>query len=354
MRSVVCSKYGNMKDPDPAKRGIVETIDIPEFQIVHDETVKIKVAYCAICGSDPHSVGGAFDRPLPQGLGHEISGIIVEVGKSATKNGFKVGDRVAGNFVRPCGTCYHCRNMQEQFCEFKGDFKCPGMSEYITWHESQLCKLPDNISLRDGCILEPVSVAVRIADKTNVKVGNRVAINGGGPIGLLTLQLMNMYGATSLTMIEPIASRRELAKKYGAEYTIDPINSNVTEEAMKITNGMGFDVVIEVSGTPAGATPMPTITARGGTLVYAAMYPNEWEMAMNLFKVFYRSELTLTGVLMSPYTFPRAAQLLPRLQLKELSEKSFYIDDAAEAFACHLAGEYPKILINCNKDLADL
>ncbi|MDR0492002.1 MAG: alcohol dehydrogenase catalytic domain-containing protein [Oscillospiraceae bacterium] len=351
MKTVFCTKTGDLRDPDETKRAKVEVRDVDERQIVHDETVKIKTAYCAICGSDPHTIGGAFSRPLPMGMGHEISGVIAELGKKATKKGFKVGDRVAGNFLRPCGTCNHCRNKQEQFCDFKGEFQCPGMAEYVVWHESQMFKLPDNVSLKEGCLLEPVSVATRIADKTGIEIGARVAISGGGPIGLLTLQMMNMYGATSLTLIEPIAARRELAKQFGAEHTIDPVNGDIVKEAMEATEGMGFDVIVEVSGAPSAALSMPLIAARGGKIVYAAMYPNEYDMPINLWSVFYRKEITMTGVLLSPYTFPRSVQLLPRLQLKPFTQKYFYIDDVTEAFLAHLSGEYSKVLILCNKEL---
>ena len=78
---------------------------------------------------------------------------------------------------------------QQQFCEHIQDYNRPGMAETVTWHESQVYKLPDDVSLLKGCLLEPTSVAVRIADKTRIKVGDRVAICGGGPIGQLALQV---------------------------------------------------------------------------------------------------------------------------------------------------------------------
>lgn len=354
MKTVFVTKTGSLLDPDESQRAVLEVLDVPEKQIEHDETVKIKVGYCAICGSDPHSIAGAFNRPLPLGLGHEVSGVIVELGKKATKKGFKVGDRVAGNFLRPCGTCDYCRNKQEQFCNFKGEFQCPGMAEYITWHESQLYKLPDSISLREGCLMEPISVAVRIADKTNIEIGARVAISGGGPIGLLALQLMKMYGATSLTLIEPIEARRQLAKEMGAEYTIDPIKGDLLKEAMEITDGLGYDVVIEISGVPGSAIAMAPIAACGGMIVFGAMYPNDYEMPLNMADVFYRRELTMTGMLLSPYTFPRTNRLLTSLDLDAFTQKYFYIDDATEAFETHLSGKYPKVLILCNKDLENV
>ncbi len=141
----------------------------------------------------------------------------------AHRTGLQVGDRVAGNFLRFCGTCPPCREGRQQFCEHIQDYNRPGMAETVTWHESQVYKLPDEVSLLEGCLLEPTSVAVRIADKTRIKVGDRVAICGGGPIGQLALQVMRMNGATSLTLIEPIAERREMALRHGAEHVIDPV-----------------------------------------------------------------------------------------------------------------------------------
>jgi (R,R)-butanediol dehydrogenase/meso-butanediol dehydrogenase/diacetyl reductase/L-iditol 2-dehydrogenase len=120
---------------------------------------------------------------------------------------------------------------------------------------------------------------------------------------------------------------------------------------MAVTNNMGYDVVLECSGTAAGATAVLGIIARGGRIVYAAMYPNDFEMPVNLSKHFYHNEITMTGMLLSPYTFPRTNQLLTRLKLDDFTENYFYIDDVVEAFKTHLSHKYPKILILCNKDL---
>ena len=347
MKSVTVVKVGSLRDPNEETRGQIAVCDIPE-QELGPEDVRIKVAYCAICGSDPHLVENIFGWEPPFGMGHEVSGVIVEVGPKATKKGLKVGDRVAGNFLHFCGTCYYCQNGQQQFCENCNETNYPGMSETIVWHESQVYKLPDNVSLKMGCLLEPVSIAVRIMDKANVRFGERVAICGGGPIGLLALQGIVMSGGTDITLIEPIAERRELALKYGAKHVIDPMTQDVTDEAMKITNDLGFDTVIDCSGSVHAVTPLPGITAKGGKLIYAAMYPNTYEMPLNLYKYCYFNELTITGLYVAPYAFPRALQIMPRFQLEDFTCKAFDIDDAVEAFKCHISGKYPKILIRPN------
>lgn len=351
MKTVAVTKIGSLRDPNEDTRGVIGVVDFPE-QPLGPEDVRVRVAYAAICGSDPHLAEGFFGTDVPIGLGHEISGVIEALGERATRTGLKVGDRVAGNFLRFCGTCGPCRDGKQQFCEFIQDYNRPGMAETVTWHESQVYKLPDNVSLLKGCLLEPASVAVRIADKTHIRVGDRVAICGGGPIGQLALQMMKMNGATSLTLIEPIAKRREMALRHGADFVIDPIAENQGERANEFTDGRGYDIVIDASGSPRAVQGLLDIAAKGGTVIYGAMYPHDFEMPLNLSDYLYLKELSLTGVFISPYTFPRALQILPHLDLDELTQSVIDLDNAAEAFEVHISGKYPKVVIRCN-DLDD-
>ena len=349
MKTIAAIKLGDMKAANKEERGKVAVMDFPERPLGPTD-VKVKVAYCSICGSDPHIVGGAFpDRIPPFGLGHEVSGVVAELGSEATIKGLKVGDSVAGNFLRFCGTCYYCNGGRQQFCtNAKDESVSPGMAEYVIWDESQIWKIPNDFDLAKGCLLEPVSVATRIVDKANMKIGSRVCIQGGGPIGLLTLQLMAMHGGTSLTMIEPIRQRRELALRFGADHVIDPKTADVVAECDKITGGLGYDVVVEVSGyAPAAGIPIE-IAAKCGTVLYSAMFPTDYELPLNLYQKCYQRELTITGTMVSPYTFPRAVQLLQRMDLEPFVRNVYPIDNPEEAFAAHLSGRYPKILIKCN------
>lgn len=348
MRTVAVTKIGSLRDPDESTRGRIGVVDFPE-QPLGPEDVRIRVAYAAICGSDPHLAEGFFGTDVPIGLGHELSGIIEALGERATRNGLRVGDRVAGNFLRFCGTCRPCQEGRQQFCENIQEYNRPGMAETVTWHESQVYKLPDDVSLLKGCLLEPTSVAVRIADKTNIRVGDRVAICGGGPIGQLALQVLKMHGATSLTLIEPIADRREMALRHGAEHVIDPVAEDQRARADEITGGRGYDVVVDASGSPRAVRGLLDIAAKGGTVVYGAMYPETFEMPLNLSDYLYLKELTLTGVFVSPYAFPRALQILPHLDVDELTRAVFPLESAVEAFRAHVSGEHPKVVIRCNE-----
>ncbi|MEO8527821.1 MAG: alcohol dehydrogenase catalytic domain-containing protein [Pseudolysinimonas sp.] len=346
MKTIAVTKIGNLRDPDPETRGRVGIVDFPA-QPLGEEDVRIRVAFAAICGSDPHLAEGFFGTAVPIGLGHEISGVVDALGERAHRTGLAVGDRVAGNFVRFCGTCLPCREGRQQFCEYLQDYNRPGMSEFVTWHESQVYRLPDSVSLLMGCLLEPTSVAVRIVDKAHLEVGQRVAVCGGGPIGQLVVQLMRRHGATSLTMIEPIASRRAMAQRHGAEHVIDPLAQDAVAIAQEITLGRGFDVVVDASGSTRAVSGLLDLAARGGTVIYGAMYPEDFEMPLNLSDRLYLQELTLTGVFISPYAFPRALQLLPQLDVEELTATVFPFWEAVDAFDAHLSGQHPKVIIHC-------
>ncbi|MFC7401383.1 zinc-binding dehydrogenase [Citricoccus sp. GCM10030269] len=348
VETVAITRIGNLRASDAGQRGEVGIVTFPAHEL-GPEDVRITVAYAAICGSDPHLAEGFFGTDVPIGLGHEISGVIAELGPGVKRTDLAVGDRVSGNFIRFCGSCAPCQDGRQQFCEHAGEYNRPGMARSVVWHESQVYRLPEDVSLLQGCLLEPTSVAVRIADKTRVRPGDRVAICGGGPIGQLTLQVMRRYGASSLTLIEPIADRRELGQRFGARHVVDPVNESLADRAGEITGGAGFDVVIDASGSRHAVAGLLDIAAPGGMVVYGAMYPEDYELPLNLSDYLYRKELTLTGVFVSPYTFPRAVRILEDLDLEPFLQSVFDFEDAPEAFETHLSGTYPKVVIRCNR-----
>jgi (R,R)-butanediol dehydrogenase/meso-butanediol dehydrogenase/diacetyl reductase/L-iditol 2-dehydrogenase len=349
MKAVFCTKVGELLDRDPKTRGAVDCVDAPEPEPGADE-VKIKIAYCGICGSDPHTVAGIFKEPAPFPLGHEMSGVVVDVGPGAKTGGFKVGDRVSGNFRKVCGACYDCTNAQEQFCHVTGPpVGC--MAEYVVWHEKQLVKLPDNVSLLQGSLLEPVSIAVRAMDKSNMKFGQNVLVSGGGPIGLLILQAINMFGAANLTLLEPNAQRRGLAKKYGAKYVFDPTKDDVKAQAEEITDGRGYDVIFEVSGVPAAASSMFDLAASLANILFVAQYPRDYHMPVNAYEQLYAKEVNVTGMFVSPYAFSRTARIIERFDLDAFTRAVYDIDACKEAFDTHMSGRHPKVIIRCNPDM---
>ena len=325
----------------------IALLNLPEPQIENPDEVKIKISYCAICGTDAHFYAGHLDDIIPDSavpyrLGHEATGIVVELGEKATAKGLKIGDRVTYYFKAYCGDCYYCRNGQEQFCtNVKNNMTA--MSDYIVVSEQQVYKLPDTVGMREGCMSEPVSVCLHGIDLANIRPGSRVAISGGGGIGLLCLQLAALSGACELTVIEPVPEKRELALKLGAKYVVDPSSEDTAARCAEITGGLGYDSVIETSGSRHACQPDYDILARGGTLVYFALYGTAYAFPINMWDAFNR-EATIRFVYQSPYVWPRTLALLERLQLSGLTDKVFRPEECVAGFDAQLTGKYPKVL----------
>lgn len=354
MKCLAVTRPGSLRDKHPETGGVIEIMDVPEPQVCGPTEVKIKVAYCAICASDPHVAENIFNRTPPYGMGHEISGVIVDMGEQVNTKGLKIGDRVAGNFLRACGRCYHCQNGHPEFCNHAIDEgAAPGYAEYVIWDESQVWKIPDDMSLRKACLLEPTSIALRVADRTELKAGQRAAVQGGGPIGLLIAQMLKMKGATDLTVIEPKPDRRAFGEKFGADHVIDPTVTDVVAECRRITGGLGFDVVIEITGVSSIVDIPLKIAAYGGTAVYVAMYDDDCHLPVLLNDSLYDKNLTITATKVAPFCFPRAVQILSRMELDDFMPVSFPLTEARKAFDTFFTGDYLKVLINCNEDLAD-
>jgi (R,R)-butanediol dehydrogenase/meso-butanediol dehydrogenase/diacetyl reductase/L-iditol 2-dehydrogenase len=321
--------------------GILEVEEVPEPQPGPDE-IKVKIAYCGLCGTDPESLAGHFPPfTEPYILGHESSGTIAELGSNVA--GYQVGQKVACNFRSFCGGCYYCRNKMEHYCE-NASHASGGMAEYAVYNKNSVYALPDNVSLEMGALLEPVSVVVNGIDKANVHPGGSVAIFGAGPIGLLMLQLAIRSGAVKTLVSEPVAEKRKLAKELGADVVVDPLKESVEEAGKKFTDSRGFDTVIEATGNLECARQAIFMAAKCGTVLWAAVYRAEQEIGIQPFHIF-RNELKIHGTFVSPYTFPRALELLPTLQLKPLVTDIIPLKDVKKAFKLHEGGKPVKILI---------
>ncbi len=328
----------------------ISLIDIPEPQIEREGQVKVKIHYASICGSDIHTVKGEADGHFqdlgygpgdPIVIGHEASGVITEVALGANDKGFKVGDKVTFYYNKHCGSCYFCRNGQEQFC-LNMKTSDSAMSEYLVLDQQQVYKLDDDTDLARACIIEPISVCLHGIDLAGIRPGDKVAISGGGSIGLLMLQMARLSGASKLTIIEPIEAKRDLAKKLGAEYTIDPMSEDTIARAAEITEDLGYDVVIETSSSRHAVPPAYKIASRGGTVEFFAIY-GDYKFELDLLDMWER-ELRLQTVFQSPYMFPRAIALFPKINLDDYVKAIFAPEQYEEAFDTVMAGKAVKVM----------
>lgn len=324
---------------------VVEVEEAPE-PVTRPDQIKVKIAYAGICGTDMEILEGSFglvkNPVFPKIEGHEASGTIVEVG-AATKLGYQVGQRVALVPVAPCGACQFCRNGQEQFCthgtEYSGAF-----AEYGVYAEGQVFPIADGVSFEVGTMLEPLSIAMRANDLGKVGPGKSVAILGAGPIGMLNLIVAIRSGAAITMVSEPVAYKRDFADRMGATATVDPFNEDIFSVTKSLTNGLGFDTVIDCTGKLAGAEQAVKLAGPGAHVVWAAVYPVGGTVPVNAYDMF-EKDLSIHGVFQSPYFLWRANRLLPVLDLSPLVSHIYALDDINQAFEDQRRGRVMKALI---------
>jgi threonine dehydrogenase-like Zn-dependent dehydrogenase len=324
---------------------LVEVEEVPE-PVTRPDQIKVKIAYAGVCGTDIEILEGTFglvkQPSFPKIEGHEASGTVVDVG-TATKLGFKVGQRVAMVPVAPCGACYFCRNGQEAFCvhgtEYSGAF-----AEYGVYAEGQVFPLADDVSFEVGTMLEPLSIAMRANDLGRVGPGKSVAILGAGPIGMLNLLVATHSGAAKVLVSEPVAYKREFAERLGATVTVDPTRQDLNEIAKKVTDGLGFDAVIDCTGKLAGAEQAVKLAGPGAQVIWAAVYPVGGMVPVEAWAVF-EKDLCIHGVFQSPYFLWRANRMLSVLDLKPLVSHVYPLEDINQAFEDQRNGKVMKALV---------
>lgn len=326
-----------------------DQIELREVEIpqVKPNEVKVKVAYAALCATDVHQVTmGVMNSKPPAPLGHEASGTIVELGEQAAAAGYKVGDKVTMFPVSHCGECEWCKKGMTQYCI---NSKPTGaFAEYVVTDVKTIYKLPDNVELRDYAIVEPTNCCLRAMDLAPIRHGATVCVAGVGGIGSIMLNQILLSGAARITVIDPVPEKRELALSMGAQYAIDPFNEDAVARAMEITDGLGFDYVFEMSGSPkASETPLK-ILARCGTAVYFAVFPPKFEMPLNLHDL-YMKEGRIQTVFATTTIMNRSINMIERMQTDKIIGKIMPLSEAVESFEVFKTSKYPKILLDCSK-----
>ena len=319
-------------------------VEIPE---VKPNEVKVKVAYAALCATDVHQVTmGVMGSKPPAPLGHEASGTIVELGEQAAKAGYKVGDKVTMFPVSHCGECEWCKKGMTQYCI---NAKATGaFAEYVVTDVKTIYKLPDDADMQKYAIVEPTNCCLRAMDLAPIRHGATVCVAGVGGIGSIMLNQILLSGAAKITVIDPVPEKRELALKMGAQYVIDPFNEDAVAKAMEITDGIGFDYVFEMSGSPKAAETPLKILARFGTAVYFAVFPPKFEMPLNLHDL-YMKEGRIQTVFTTTTIMNRSINMIERMQTDKIIGKIMPLSEAVESFDVFKTSKYPKILLDCSK-----
>jgi (R,R)-butanediol dehydrogenase / meso-butanediol dehydrogenase / diacetyl reductase len=269
--------------------------------------VRLKVAYCGVCGTDVHIYHGKMDKRvrIPQVIGHEVAGEVIEVSDDVT--GIKPGQKVAVRPLQPGqedpsdnGNSHIGKNLK-----FIGIDTTGGMQSYWNVPAHTLHLLPETLSLQTGALIEPLAVACHDVRLGEAQKGEYVVVIGGGPIGLLIALVAKHKGAHVL-ISEPNEKRLELCQSLGVQ-GINPVVSDLVAEVEKFTHGAMADVVFEVSGVQAGVQAMTQVARARGRIVMVAIHSEP--RPVDLFRFFWR-ELKLIGArVYEPQDFEEAIRL---------------------------------------------
>ncbi len=258
----------------------METREIPMPQAKNDQVV-IKLEYVGICGSDVHYLeNGRIGDFVVDGdfiLGHECAGTITEVGSDVHE--LKVGDRVCLEPGFGCGKCDYCKSGHYNLCKEMQFLATPPiqgcLSNYIAFPADMCFKLPDNISTKEGALIEPLAIGMYAATRGEVTVGSSVVILGAGCIGLVTLLACKAFGASDITVCDVIPSRLEAAKRLGATRVVNGREENVIEVINQLTGGRGVDKVFETAGNKFTTQQTADLVRPGGVVVLVGMAPDD-------------------------------------------------------------------------------
>ncbi|MBU2918820.1 alcohol dehydrogenase catalytic domain-containing protein [Psychrosphaera sp. F3M07] len=314
--------------------------------------VRLNVGYVGICGTDMHIYHGVMDQrvSIPQTIGHEISGVVAEIGAGVT--GFTVGEKVV---VRPldwCGDCPTCNAGHTHICQnlkFMGIDTPGAFQSSWTVKARTLHKLPATVDLKQGALVEPLSVACHDVRRSRLKAGEKVVVLGGGPIGQLVAAVAKSVGAEVLVS-EPNESRRAFADELGVK-SINPIEQDLTAFVDEWTGTKGADVVFEVSGVKPAIDAMTQIAGRRGRIVMVAIHSTKPEI--DLFQFFWK-ELELLGArVYEAEDFDWAIELIAsgQIDLKPFISSVTPLNDIGTAFASMDGNpEGMKALVECNAE----
>ena len=305
--------------------------------------VLCRVRAVAICGSDPEVVHGGLAGYWPPAYpftpGHEWSGEVVALGESVSS--FEIGDRVAGEAWKGCGTCYNCVEGHYNLCQNYGKteagmrhygFRHQGAyAQYNTYSVKSIHKMSRNISFREGALVDTAGVAAHGLELTGITPGGTVAVIGPGPIGIMTMRMAKILGANRVIMVGR-RSRLHSAAKLGAEVLVDIEKVDPVKAVREATGGVGVDQAFECSGAEGTLNQAIGMVREGGRIGLLGVPPAS-VMEKIPFKYVCRNEIAIFGVKANPNVSRKVIALMEsgKLVVKDLITHVFPLAEFAQA-----------------------
>jgi threonine 3-dehydrogenase len=314
---------------------------------INDVLIAVKKA--GICGTDLHIerwdawAASAIEAPLV--VGHEFVGEVVAIGDNVT--GFAPGDVVSGEGHLVCGRCRNCMAGRRHLCAHTRGVgvNAPGaFAERIVLPMTNVWKHADGIDLDVAAIFDPFGNATHCALSFPV-LGEDVLITGAGPIGLMAAAVVRHAGARHVVVTDLNEHRLEIARTLGATETVDPAKESLAQVQQRLGMQEGFDVGLEMSGSPQALTDMLANMAHGGKIAMLGIPPEP--VAIDWNQVIFNM-LTIKGIYgreMYETWYAMTVMLQSGLDIRPVVTHRYSFDDHEEAFATAAGGKAAKVLL---------
>ena len=320
----------------------IQVEDVPVPALEPGEAL-VRVGACGICGTDLKIVAGVYKGSWPPALpfiqGHEWAGTVVALGEGVTE--LQVGDRVAAENHKGCGTCANCRRGRYNLCEVArskgrayrlyGHSAQGAFAEYAARPAGLLHKLPDAVSFEEGTIVNQGALGLHAIRRCRIEPGDTVAVVGPGLVGLITVQLAKAVGATRV-IVAGRGPRLNLAKELGADDVVDISSTDTVEGIRALTNGIGADCAFECAGAPEAVVASINCVKRGGRVALVGLTGNK-EVAFNTDRIAL-DEVDVFGVRSSPNAYPELIKLIAagKVNVRKLVSRIYPLERITEAF----------------------
>jgi len=327
---------------------------------VREDAMLLRVEMSTICGTDSKIYEGFFPAPFPLIPGHELVGILEQIGDEASRKDASAvplteGDRVTVVPCMPCGNCYYCKfvpsklNMCENRICYGVSMSCKepphlfgGFAEYLYVRPgSYVFKISPKITKEVAVLSEPMANVTkgfeRIFEQAGERLGKDILIQGAGPIGILFILVARALGVGTIIVTEGNEYRINKAKEFGADYVINISRENVQDRIISVkelTDGRGVDAVIECTGIPAAVPEGIDMLRRGGTYLIFGIAADKGRIPINPY-VICRNDLNILGTYSyPPWHFKTAISMLQSVsnQAQKIVTHKFAIENIKKAF----------------------
>ncbi|NPV54972.1 MAG: zinc-dependent alcohol dehydrogenase family protein [Firmicutes bacterium] len=268
----------------------------------------VRVKACGVCGTDVHIFKGEFISPYPIIPGHELAGIVEQVGAGVTR--VKPGDAVAVDPSLFCENCYFCVQNKQNHCENwngLGNTVAGAFAEFVAVPEANLFKttLKD---LKHAAFVEPLACVIYGHERARMSIGDSVLIFGSGPIGLLHLQVALKAGASAVDVVDLKPGRLEIARSLGARNTFKGDDPDLTK-ALRDVEPRGYDLVIDATGVPKVVENAIQYVKNSGKLLIFGVCPPEGRISISPFEI-YKRDLEIIGSFAIKKTYLAALRMM--------------------------------------------